>query len=328
MAGIPDYSTTAASNTAVGGINIQEGWAPSSVNNAIRALMADIATMTQGGAKVAEVTVASATTCNILGALSDFIAISGTTTITSLGTGANRLKFVRFTDALTLTHNSTSLILPGGANITTAAGDTMIVESDASSNVRVLAYQKADGTAIVTTSITSYLGKQSIWIPAGAMVPFVTNGAAAGLVELSTNKWPLATLDFDATTQEFAGFGIRMPKSWNESTVTFIPVWSHASTTTNFGVVWGLDAAAISNDDAGDASFGTAQTSADTGGTTNDIYQGPESSAITIAGSPAVGDWVQFRLHRDPSNASDTMAIDARLVGILLLYTIDALKDD
>lgn len=177
-------------------------------------------------------------------------------------------------------------------------------------------------------TIAADIGKQSIWIPAGAMTPFVTNGAASGLVELSTNKWPLSTLDFDTTTQEFAGFAIRMPKSWNESTVTFIPVWSHASTTTNFGVVWGLDGAAVSDDDAGDAAFGTAQTSTDTGGTTNDFYQGPESSAITIAGTPAAGDLVQFRLHRDPSNGSDTMAIDARLIGILLLYIIDALKDD
>jgi hypothetical protein len=119
-----------------------------------------------------------------------------------------------------------------------------------------------------------------------------------------------------------------MPKSWNEGTVTFIPVWSHASTTTNFGVVWGLDAVAISDDDAGDAAFGTAQTSADTGGTTNDIYQGPESSAITVSGSPATGDLVQFRVHRDPSNGSDTLAVDARLHGILLLYVNDALKDD
>lgn len=43
MAGIPDYSTTASANTSVGGNSVAEGWAPSAVNNAIRALMADIA---------------------------------------------------------------------------------------------------------------------------------------------------------------------------------------------------------------------------------------------------------------------------------------------
>jgi hypothetical protein len=107
-----------------------------------------------------------------------------------------------------------------------------------------------------------------------------------------------------------------------------VPVWSHPSTATNFGVVWGLDAVAISDDDTLDAAFGTAQTSADTGGTTNDLYQGPESSAVTIAGSPAEGDYVQFRIHRDPANGSDTLAVDARLHGVLLLYTNSAAKDD
>jgi hypothetical protein len=206
----------------------------------------------------------------------------------------------------------------------TGAGTAAARSIAAGAGISVSNGDAASGNPTVAADI----GKQSIWIPAGAMIPFVTNGAAAGLVELSTNKWPLSTLDFDTTTQEFAGFCVRMPKSWNEGTVTFVPVWSHASTTTNFGVVWGLDAVAISDDDAGDAAFGTAQTSTDTGGTTNDIYQGPESNAITIAGSPAAGDLVQFRIHRDPSNGSDTMAIDARLIGVLLLYTIDTLKDD
>jgi hypothetical protein len=172
------------------------------------------------------------------------------------------------------------------------------------------------------------IGKQSIWIPATAMVPRVTNAPSAGVVETATNKNILATLDFDTTTQEFASFSIRMPKSWNEGTVTFNPVWSHPSAATNYGVVWGLDAVAKSDNDAGDAAFGTAQTSTDTGGTADRMYQGPESSAVTYAGSPATGDLVEFRIHRDPSNGSDTLAVDARLHGILILYTIDTLKDD
>lgn len=41
MPGVFDYSTTAASNTTVGGVSIAEGMAPGNVNNAIRAEMAD-----------------------------------------------------------------------------------------------------------------------------------------------------------------------------------------------------------------------------------------------------------------------------------------------
>ena len=42
MAGIKDYSTTASSNTSVGGVSIAEGMLPSNINNAFRAITADI----------------------------------------------------------------------------------------------------------------------------------------------------------------------------------------------------------------------------------------------------------------------------------------------
>ena len=109
--------------------------------------------------------------------------------------------------------------------------------------------------------------------------------------------------------------------------MTFQPLWSHPSTTTNFGVVFGLAGIARSDDDAGDVAFGTAQTSTDTGGTTNDIYVGPESSAITIAGTPAAGDSVQFQINRTVADGSDTMAVDARLHGIRLFFTTSAATD-
>ena len=68
--------------------------------------------------------IASATTTDISAPTGDYISITGTTTITALGTapvGVNRT--LVFAGALTLTHNATSLILPTAANITTAAGD-------------------------------------------------------------------------------------------------------------------------------------------------------------------------------------------------------------
>ena len=184
-----------------------------------------------------------------------------------------------------------------------------------------------DADAAAQRATLGIAGKQAVWIPASAMVATTTNGAASGTAEMTTNKNMFSTLDYDTTTQEFAQFAWRMPTSWNESTVTFRPVWSHASTTTNFGVVWQLAGVACSDDDAGDAAFGTAQTSTDTGGTTNDIYIGPESSAITIAGTPAAGDLVFFQVARVPANGSDTMAIDARLHGIVLYITTDDTVD-
>lgn len=184
-----------------------------------------------------------------------------------------------------------------------------------------------DGPAASLVTGARQQGKETIWVPAIAMVSRTTNGAASGTAEMSTNKNMVKTLDFDATTQEFAQFEIAMPKSWNLGTLTFQPVWSHGSTTTNFGVVWALQAVATSDDDTLDVAFGTEQTSTDTGGTTNDRYIGPESSAITVSGSPAAGDVVQFQIKRNPSDGSDTLAIDARLHGVKVYFTTNAATD-
>lgn len=104
--------------------------------------------------------VASATTTDIGAVTSNFVRITGTTTITSLGTAtAGILRLVYFAGALTLTHNATSLILPGAANITTAAGAAMIAISLGSGNWRVPIYQPASGKAIIAPAFSEITGK-------------------------------------------------------------------------------------------------------------------------------------------------------------------------
>ena len=95
--------------------------------------------------------IASAATTTIWVTDGNFIHITGTTTITSFGTAdqAGDERTIVFDGALTLTHNATSLILPGGANLTTAAGDRAIVRAETTTNARVISYTKADGKAIV-----------------------------------------------------------------------------------------------------------------------------------------------------------------------------------
>lgn len=96
----------------------------------------------------AEVDVASAATTSIGAALSNNIRITGTTTITSLGTAdAGITRTLRFASALTLTYNATSLILPGGGSITTATNDTAELLSLGSGNWFCKVYNPATGTA-------------------------------------------------------------------------------------------------------------------------------------------------------------------------------------
>lgn len=172
------------------------------------------------------------------------------------------------------------------------------------------------------------VGKQTVWVPAGSMTARTTAGAAAGTVETATNKVMLRTLDFDASIAEFAQFSVQMPKGWNEGTLSALFVWSHGVTATNFNVVWGVQAVAVSDDDALDVAFGTAQTVTDTGGTANDLYRSAETVALTVAGAPAENDVVIFQVYRDATNGADTLAIDARLHGIALFYTTNANTDN
>lgn len=174
----------------------------------------------------------------------------------------------------------------------------------------------------------SSLGQQTIWVPAVGMYGRATNGPASGTVETSTNRVMIRTLDFDTTTQEFAQFAIQMPKGWNEGTLIGQFIWSHAATTTNFGTVWGIQAVAFANDDALDTAFGANTTVLSTGGTTNDIYLSNETAPFTVAGTPGAEEYVVFQVFRYAANTSDTMAIDARLHGVKIHYTIDAAKDD
>ncbi len=88
------------------------------------------------------VTLASAATVDIGAAAANTVIVSGTATITALGTiAAGAIRYIRATGAFTLTHNATSLILPGGANIVAAVGDVFRFESLGGGNWRMTGYQ-------------------------------------------------------------------------------------------------------------------------------------------------------------------------------------------
>ncbi len=115
--------------------------------------------------------IASATSTAIGGTASSNVRITGTTTITGFGSiAAGVRRKVRFAGALTLTHNATSLILPGGASITTAANDTLEAISLGSGNWIVTAYQRASGQPVATA-----LSVASATIAGSVTGPIATN---------------------------------------------------------------------------------------------------------------------------------------------------------
>lgn len=208
-------------------------------------------------------------------------------------------------------------LFEGLTEVAAAPGDLVII-SDASDS---------DAPKVADVA-TIGAGKQTIWVPAGAMTP--NNSASPPLNSVAiagSNVVVLQTRDCDATNEEYLYFSVAMPNGWDEGTLSFQLFWSHAATVTNFGVVFNLYANAFSNDDTLAQNAGTPGAVTDTGGTTDDLYISPESAAFTVAGSPAEGDIVLFRLNRVPGNASDTLAVDCRVIGIKLFYTTNANTD-
>ncbi|MGU3417637.1 hypothetical protein [Methylobacterium sp. D54C] len=149
----------------------------------------------------AETAVASAATTDIGAATTRQVTITGTTAISSFGTAQRRVRFIRFAGSLQLTHSAPSLILPGGANIVTQAGDSCLAISDTSGNWRVLGYVAAGDTAATVTfapglSVSSgglsnagatgryrRIGQKLIWVEFN--INIANNGSGAGSLSVA-----------------------------------------------------------------------------------------------------------------------------------------------
>ena len=178
------------------------------------------------------------------------------------------------------------------------------------------------GRSAAETRTDLGIDTKQMWI--GNAKPTVTAPCAdQARIELGTNDNVYDYLSFDATTIEYAYANVALPLDYDAGTITATFYWMHPATTTNFKVAWGLQAVAIADDGAMDVAQGTIQYTNDTGGTTSDLYISPATSAITMGGSPAAGNLVQFRIQRYATDATnDTLAVDAYLLGVQITYGV------
>jgi len=226
-------------------------------------------------------------------------------------------------NAMNLGVSGDTVTVPSGATISVPSGATINVAGTATG----LLTSGNIGTSVQAYNAgTKIAGKETIWVPAVAMYPNSTAGCAdIAQVEL-TNGPEIKVLDFDTSSDEHAQFSIAMPKSWNEGTITFQAYFTVTGTNTGT-VAWGLSGVAISDNDSINTAFGTnvVATAKAHSGTSNDLNVTAESGAVTIAGTPAVGDQCYFQVMRDVS--ADDQSGDARLLGIKIFFTTNAGND-
>lgn len=340
MAGLRTYSATAAANTAL----FPEGMAPSAVNDGMRQVQADLRSWYQdaewidlGHAPV----YASSTTFTLSGDQTAIYHVGrrvraiGAAPFTVYGTvtGASYASETTVTVDWddggldnTLTRVSVGALSAANAAMpraTAAIAGAVELATDGETQAG------SDPARAVTpaglAAAAAFQGRQTIWVPATAMVARLTNGAAQGTTESAANKVMRRSLDFDSATKEYAQFAVGMPKSWTGGTVSAEFLWTAASG--SGGVIWGLQAVALSDDDSIDQAFGTAQEVGDTLLAAGDVHRSPETAPVLVGGAPAPGDLIVFQVYRHPAGAADTLGADAQLIGLRLFYSTGAKND-
>jgi len=211
------------------------------------------------------------------------------------------------------------------ANMSTGANPTITASGE--TNVGINLVPKGTGVLQGGGSALKIAGKETMWVPASAMYAATTNPAEANQIETTALRPDLKVMDFADTADDFAQFSVAFPKSWNEGTITYQCFWTPSTTNTG-NCIFGLQGVSVGDGDTIDVAFGTAVNITDAGiGTVEDQQVTAESSAVTIAGSPAVDQQTYFQIFRDANAGGDTYTGVARLLGIKIFFTTDAAND-
>lgn len=180
----------------------------------------------------------------------------------------------------------------------------------------------ATATDILTT------GKHTLYWPATAITPTVSNGCAAlASFETTAGRQDINYLAFDTSADEHAQWEVVLPKSWNGGTLSFIPVWT-VNAAVSTGVAIALQAVGTADNETQDVVYGTpVVVTDDAQGTAEERLIGGESGAVTLGGTLTYPSAQTFDVFRDTSDGNDDMTQDMWLEGIVLLYTLNAGND-
>jgi hypothetical protein len=179
--------------------------------------------------------------------------------------------------------------------------------------------QSNGATSAPSFAAASGGGATNLWIPASAWIPRTTGGCGVDSREIgATNRANVDELLFDTGTEKFAQALVVMPSNYNNSTLTARFYWTASSG--SGGVAWGISGRAYGDDDALDQATGTRIVVTDTFITANDVHVTSATSAVTVAGTPAANKAVNFQISREVGNGSDTLGVDARLLGVEIIF--------
>jgi hypothetical protein len=185
----------------------------------------------------------------------------------------------------------------------------------------VLAFDSSGNVLTIATPGGGSAVTGQIILTAGGGWPSITAGAQSPtLVATATNAVNFYSINFADGSQTFANWAMPMPSDYNGGTITAVFYWMSNNASTN-SVVWGFQGRAYADSDLIDQAFGTAQTVTDANQATRDVNISAATAAITLGGTPAASNFVQFRCYRDGAAGGDTLAAVAELLAIRITYT-------
>ncbi len=257
------------------------------------------------------------------------VTLTGTQTLTNKTLTAPKIG----TSILDTNGNELALLTATGSAVNeftlanAASGSGPTLSSTGETNVDININPKGTGVLKSATAAIKIAGTETMWVPASAMYATETNGAEANQVETTALRPDMKVMDFADTADDHAQFSVAFPKSWNEGTITYQCFWTPSTTNTG-DCIFGLQGVSCGDSDTIDVAFGTAVNITDAGiGTVEDQQVSAVSSAVTIAGSPAVDQQTYFQIFRDANAGGDTFTGVARLLGIKIFFTTDAAND-
>jgi hypothetical protein len=208
----------------------------------------------------------------------------------------------------------------GGGTVTLPSGTATVAAVGGAIGAATATTASAgdDDTSVATTEFVHDEVNRTIYINAGAFIPNTTSGAEANTVELATNDIMVDSLDFDASTDEFAGAWFVLPSYYQSGTVAITIHWTAASGSGD--VYFSAGIRAYPDSEAIDQAVTLATSAADTLLTANDMHIGPVFSSETIQGTAAANAPCYLRLSRDADNGNDTLAVDAKVTGITIQF--------
>lgn len=269
---------------------------------------------------------------NIDGGTIDGTTIGGTTPAAGSFSTVNELTLTKQAVGFTIAGGTTSKTLTVGADASvsgTNTGDNSAATESASGIVELatsaeVATGTDTGRCVTPAGLAALHQYQTVYVPAAGMTPTTTNGAAAGTNEYATQDINIDYLAFDGATEEFAEFQFPMPENWDRGTIKAKFFWSSASGSTAADTVeWEIQAGALSDDDAIDAALGTSQVISDALLADNgaDLQVSGATPAMTVGGTPAIGDLIHFKVSRNVGGTDD-MTEDAWLFGVWIQYKV------